>query len=213
MSINGKQSVKLEKGIIEFRNYFKQIPVPFKIYADFECNVRGVVSYEGSYTKKYKDHVPCSFACKVVCIDDRITKPVDVYRGKNAAYEFIKAIVKEYKYYRKVMRKYFNKNLIMSEKEEHLFQKSNSCWICKKPIDKDEEKVRDHCHITGKFRGAAHWNCNINFQLTKKFPVTFHNLRDCDSHLIFNEVDKFDVKISVIPNGLEKYMAFFLIKT
>ena len=156
LSINGKQSVKLEKGIIEFRNYFKQIPVPFKIYADFECNVRGVVSYEGSYTKKYKDHVPCSFACKVVCIDDRITKPVDVYRGKNAAYEFIKAIVKEYKYYRKVMRKYFNKNLIMSEKEEHLFQKSSSCWICKKPIDNDEEKVRDHCHVTGKFRGAAH---------------------------------------------------------
>ena len=213
LSINGKQSVKLEKGIIEFRNYFKQIPVPFKIYADFECNVRGVVSYEGSYTKKYKDHVPCSFACKVVCIDDRITKPVDVYRGKNAAYEFIKAIVKEYKYCRKVMRKYFYKNLIMSEKEEHLFQKSNSCWICKKPIDNDEEKVRDHCHITGKFRGAAHWNCNINFQLTKKVPVIFHNLRGYDSHLIFNELDKFDVKISVIPNGLEKYMAFFLIKT
>ena len=54
LSINGKQSVKLEKGIIEFRNYFKQMPVPFKIYADFECNVRGVVSYEGSYTKNIK---------------------------------------------------------------------------------------------------------------------------------------------------------------
>ena len=89
----------------------------------------------------------------------------------------------------------------MSEKEEHLFQKSNSWWICKKPIDNDEEKVRDHCHVTGKFRGAAHWNCNINFQLTKKVPVTFHNLRDCGSHLIFNELDKFDVKISDIPNG------------
>ena len=107
------------------------------------------------------------------------------------------------------MNKYFNKNLIMSEEEEHLFQKSNSCWICKKLIDNDEEKVRDHCHVTGKFRGAAHWNCNINFQLTKKVPVIFHNLRGYDSHLIFNELDKFDVKISVIPNGLEKYMAFF----
>ena len=59
LSINGKQSVKLEKGIIEFENYFKQIPVPFKIYADFECNLRGVESYEGSYTKKYQDHIPC----------------------------------------------------------------------------------------------------------------------------------------------------------
>ena len=63
--------------------------------------------------------------------------------------------------------------------------------------------------MTGRFRGAAHWDCNINFQLTKKFPVIFHDLRGCDSHLIFNELDKFDVKINVIPNGLEKYMAFF----
>ena len=54
LSINGKQSVKLEKGIIKFKNYFKQIPVPFKIYADFECNLRGVESYEGSYTKNIK---------------------------------------------------------------------------------------------------------------------------------------------------------------
>ena len=97
----------------------------------------------------------------------------------------------------------------MNEEEEHLFQKSNSCWICKKLIDNDEEKVRDHCHITDKFRGAVHWDCNINFQLTKKVPVIFHNLRGNDSHLIFNELDKFDLKISIIPNGLEKCMAFF----
>ena len=53
-SINGKPSVKLEEGTIEFENYFKQIPVPFKIYADFECNLEGVESYEGSYTKNIK---------------------------------------------------------------------------------------------------------------------------------------------------------------
>ena len=58
LSISGKQSIKLVKGTIEFENYFKQIPVPFKTYADFECNVRGVESYEGSYTKKYQDHIP-----------------------------------------------------------------------------------------------------------------------------------------------------------
>ena len=98
----------------------------------------------------------------------------------------------------------------MSEKEENLFQQSNSCWICKKLIDNDEEKVRDHCHVTGKFRGAAHWNCNINFQLTKKVPAIFHNLRGYDSHLIFYEFDKFDEQINVIQKGLKKYMTFFL---
>ena len=76
LNINGKQSGKLEKGINDFENYFKQIPVPFKIYADFECNLRGVECYEGSYTKKYQDHIPCSFAYKVICIDDRFTKQI-----------------------------------------------------------------------------------------------------------------------------------------
>ena len=54
------------------------------------------------------------------------------------------------------MKKRFNKNLSMGEEEEHLCQQSSSCWICEKLIDDDNEKVRDHCHVTGKFRGAAH---------------------------------------------------------
>ena len=85
LSINGKQSLKLEKGIIKFENYFKQIPVPFKIYADFEFNLKNIKCNEGSYTEKYQDHIPCSFAYKVVCIDDRFTKPTIIYRGENAA--------------------------------------------------------------------------------------------------------------------------------
>ena len=68
----------------------------------------------------------------------------------------------------------------MSEEEEQ-FQSSNTCWICEKLTDDNNEKVRDHCHTTGKFRCAAHWTCNINLQLTKKVPVIFHNLRGYDS--------------------------------
>ena len=209
LSINDKQSVKLEKVKIKVEKYFKQIPFSFKIYADFECSLRGVECDEGSYTKKYQDHIPCSFAYKVVCIDDRFTKPTVVCRSENATDEFIKVILKEYEYFKKVMNKHFNKNSIMSEEEEHLFQESNSFWICENLIDNDEQKVRDHCHKTDKFRSAAHCNCKINFQLTKKVPVIFHILGGYDSHLIFNELDKFDVKINVIPNGLKKCMGFF----
>ena len=90
----------------------------------------------------------------------------------------------------------------MTEKEEDLFQKINNCWICKKLIDNDEDKVRDHCYVTGKFRGASHKNCNLNFKLTKQIPLIFHNLRGYDSHLVFN---KLDVKIKVLPNGLSVY--------
>ena len=107
-------------------------------------------------------------------------------------------------------QKYFNKNLIMIEEEEKRFQSNNTCWICEKLID--GEKVRDRCHITGKFRVAAHWSCNINLRLTKKVPVIFHNLRGYDSDLIFYELKKFDVKIDLIPNRLEKYGVFILRK-
>ena len=121
------------------------------------------------HAQKYHNHIiPCSFAYKIVCIDNRFSKPIVVYRGENAAYEFTKAILKEYKYCEKIMKKHFNKSLIVTE-EEYLFQQSNNCWICKRLIDNDDEKVRDYCHITGKFRGAAPRSCNINFQLTKKF--------------------------------------------
>ena len=68
------------------------------------------------------------------------------------------------------MKKHFNKNLIKSAEEDYLFQQRNSCWICKKVINDHNEKVRDYCHITSKFRGAAHQNCNLNFQLTKRIP-------------------------------------------
>ena len=106
------------------------------------------------------------------------------------------------------MKKHFNKNLIITEEEE--FQSSNTCWICEKLID--DEKVRDHCYVTGKSRGAAHWSCNMNLQLTNKVPVIFHNSRGYDCYLIFHELKNFDVKIDVISNRLEKYMAFILNK-
>ena len=93
---NGQQAVRLEKGTIEFKKYFRQIPVPFKIYADFECNLESFEIYEGSYSKKHQDHIPCSFAYKLVCVDDEFTKPIVVFRGENAAYDCIKATLKEY---------------------------------------------------------------------------------------------------------------------
>ena len=110
LSINGAQSVRFQKGTIEFKNYFKQIFVE---------------SYEGSYSKKYQDHIPCSFAYKLVCVDDKFSKPIVVFSSGNAAFKFIKAILKEYEYCKKVMKKHFNKNLVISEEEQ--FQLSNIC--------------------------------------------------------------------------------------
>ena len=212
--INGGQNVKLEKGFIEFKNFNRQIPVPFKIYADFECLLKGVdcgVDNDCfSYTNKHQDHIPCSFAYKVVCVDNKFSKDIVLYRGKNAVLKFIKCIFKEYGYCRNVMKKHFNKNLIMTAEQNEEFEKSNICWIGGKLIDLSDNKTRNHCHITGKYRRPAHWNCNINLKISKKVPVIFHNLKGYDSHLIFKKLSKFNCKISVIPNELENYMSFTL---
>ena len=88
-----------KKDSVSFKNYFKQLPVPFKIHADFECILKGVKSRDknnGSYKEKYQAHIPCSFAYKVVCVDNKFSKKVVLYRGKNAVYRFIEAILNEY---------------------------------------------------------------------------------------------------------------------
>ena len=91
-----------------------------------------------------------------------------MYRGKNAVNKFIKSILSEYNYCRRVVKKHFNKNLIMSAKEEERFQWGNICCICNKLFDVADKKVRDHCHRSGKYRGAAHWSYNVNFKMTRK---------------------------------------------
>ena len=209
--VNGRQKIKLEKGFTEFNNFNKMIPCPFKISADFECLLKnvdiGINNDCFSYTTKYQDHIPCSFAYKLVRIDDKYSKDIVLYRERNAVYKFIQIIINEYSYCRSVMKKHFNKNLTMSAEEEEQSERSEICWICDNIID--DNKVRDHCHITGKYRGAAHWNCDINLKISKKLPIIFHNLRGYDSHLIFKELSKFNCNINVIPNGLEKYEFYF----
>ena len=96
LKINGKQTVKLGSGSIKFKNHFKQLAVPFKIYDGFESILKGVRDSDrknnASYTEKYQAHIPCSFAYKVICVDDKFSKPVVLYRGKNAIKTFIETI-------------------------------------------------------------------------------------------------------------------------
>ena len=106
----------------------------------------------------------------------------------------------------------------MTSKDKGNFRKATHCHICRKRYKEDEEPVRDHCHITGKYRGSAHAACNLKLQISAqkiRIPVIFHNLRGYDSHFIINELGELisageNFTVNVIPNNTEKYMAFYI---
>ena len=122
--------------------------------------------------------------------------------SKDAVYNFINSMIKESKYCSDVMKEHFNKELVMTKEDDENFENSTKCWIIGNAYVDGDVKVRDHCHITGKYRGSAHRDCNINVKLNLKLPVVFHNLKNYDSLLIMQELGKFIFKTNVKPNGL-----------
>ena len=120
-----------------------------------------------------------------------------LYLGENFVYNFINSVIEESKYCSDVMKKQLNKELIMTEVDDKDFGNSTKCWICDNAYIDDDVKVRDHYHITGKYRGSAHRDCNINFKLNHKTLVVFHSLKSYNLHLIRQELGNFNFKINV----------------
>ena len=86
------------------------------------------------------------------------------------------------------MKKHFNKELMMTREDNEHFKNTTKCWLCDNYLIDTDVKVRDHCHITGKYRGSAYRDCNINLELNHKIPIVFHNLKNYDSHLIMQKL-------------------------
>ena len=234
ISINGKQAINMpEKGDkVYFKNHHKQLPVPFVIYADFEAlteKIQGCQpNNEKSYTEAYQKHTDCGYGYKVVCCyDDKYSKPVQIHRGENAVHKFMENMLEEVDWCKSIIKKHFNKPLEMTEENEIDFQKATKCHICDQQYTDKDIRVKDHCHITGEFRGSAHQDCNLKLRIkpaTIKIPVLFHNLRGYDSHFIMQQIGEIAKKhvyknnrgeechmnIDCIPNNMEKYMAFML---
>ena len=101
-----------------------------------------------------------------------------------------------------------NKRLIINTDDEQKYNDSEICWIWNEKLD--VTKVRDHCHVTGKFRGAAHNKCNLKLRIPKKLPIIFHNLQGHDGRILFKELNNFDVDIAVIPKGIDKYISIIV---
>ena len=96
----------------------------------------------------------------------------------------------------------------LTKEEEDNYNKENICYICKKDFNKDT-KVRDHCHFTGKYRGAAYNTCNLRYKIPKNIPVIFHNGSTYDYHFIIKELAReFDGNFECLGENTEKYITF-----
>ena len=243
--LNENQVIRMPEEVskIYFKNHEKMLPVPFVIYADFEAITERIDSCQPSdqqsYTNTYQSHKACGYGYKLVCrYDNRYSKPEKIYRGGDAIEKFIVQMMREVEDCRRIVREQFQKPLVMTYRNERYFQNANKCHICEKIFKpEDDDKVRDHCHITGKYRGAAHRDCNLKWAISAlnlKIPVVFHNLKGYDCHFIMQKLGKlindrvvYDIvkfkdengnikeskrslNIGVIASNFEKYMGFRL---
>ena len=200
-------------------NIQKQLVAPIVVYADFESvleplsdvdTTQGVAAAgtEPSVTP-YQEHVTCSFAYKIVSsVDPDFSPPLVMYRGKDAADKFVRDLQKEAK---QLCDEYIAKPkpMIFSTEDSLGYANAAECHICTKPLA-DDDQVRDHCHITGVYRGAAHNACNLNYRLNPKsckLPIVMHNLKGYDGHLIVKSLKSEFGNARVIPQNLEKYLS------
>ena len=221
LTINGAQAINMPKrgeNILKFNNFHKQLPVPFVIYANFEAitkKVQGCKQSEEmkkdkdtrSYVEAYQTHEDCRYGYKVICCyDDKYSKYTRIYRGENTVYKFMEKMLKEVEYYKVVIKKHFNKPLVMTEVDEQHFKTMDGCHICGEKYTDKDVRVRDHYHITGKFRGSAHQECNLKLSIKPenlKIPVNKYAYKD-------KKGKEQPLTINAMPNNMEKYMAFML---
>ena len=189
---------------MKFRNYKNMLERPFIVYCDFECSL-----IKTEMSDKIARHEPNSAAAYFVCTFDSSRNKYYKFEGRDCVLNLIEQL--RLLATRCVEEQRKNERMVMTEEDEKNFKKATVCSICSGPFADWKDKVRDHCHRTGKYRGAAHNCCNINYYSNRFLPVVFHNLRGYDSHLIIKkafEVVQGKEKIDAIPNSGEKFMTF-----
>ena len=161
---------------------------------------------QSSYTKQYQKHEPSSFCYYIKCFDDKVYKPKIVsYTGKDAAQKFVEMLEEDIK----IIANIPEKKIIFGKEEKERFDEETKCWMCKGEFNDDKNyKVTDHCHFTGRYRGAAHNKCNLNYRKPNFTPVVFHNLSGYDSHLFIKNLGFSVGNINCIPNNEERYISF-----
>ena len=208
---------------LRFKNFRYSEKAPFAIYADFESLIKPMYNCDPdpnrSYTKKYQKHEPISFCYYIECFNNTLCKELfndDTKRKQLKSYiktkpedpdvidVFIKWLEDDVKFLANIKEK----KMVFTREDEKQFNTASDCWICGEELGND--RVRDHCHYTGCYRGAAHNSCNLKYRKPESVPVFFHNLTGYDSHLFIKKLGSSNKKetIECIPNNEEKYITF-----
>ena len=200
-----------EGSTMKFKNLNKKMEFPYVIYADFEARLEKVPTVfpnpEKSFTEKIQEHKPISFAFHLVSNHWR-PKPI-LYRARSDEEDVAKKFVEVLsKFVTCLHDKTRPQPMEFGRKEREQFIAATHCFICEKVFEKERDKVRDHCHFTGKFRGAAHKECNLLYRVPSFIPVFFHNLKNYDAHFIVKALGTVPGNVKCIANNEEKYISF-----
>ena len=197
---------------LKFNKFSNTEKAPFAIYADFESLIKPLKGCNPnpnqSYTNKHQIHKPISFTYYIKSFNESVYKSkIEKYiqekeEGPDAMFEFIKRLEEDVK----IIAELGNKEIEITDKEEKEFIKAPGCWICGGHLG--EDRVRDHCHYTGRYRGPAHNKCNLNYRKQNNISVFFHNLAGYDSHLFVKKLGYTEGTIKCIPNNEQKYISF-----
>ena len=193
-----------------WKKHFHKIPLYFRIYGDFECNNKIEGSHIGNKTTNiFKQNPMCNGFYIVSELKNVLQSGHHSTFGGNNVEWFVNEVIK----IENKMNFYFRntkKEIVMTQEDEEDFKNSTHCWFCELPLE--ERAVRDHCHLTGKYRGAAHekWNINVKQKQSNFIPFMFHNFSNYDCHLFFKTlIDKKsdNVPFHVIPKTNEEYIS------
>ena len=197
-----------DNNIIKYNHGEKSVKLPFVIYTDLECLFEKISTCENnpneSSTTKINKHAPSGYSIFTSCSFDESKNKINYYRGDDC----MKKFCKDLREHATKIINYEKKNMVpLTTNEEINYNKQKTCYICNN--DKKQQKVRDHCHYTGKYRGVAHNICNLGYKVPKEIPVVFHNGSTYDYHFIIKElVKEFEANFDCLGENTEKYITF-----
>ena len=187
---------------IQFKNIQHMMKAPYVIYADTESIVKPADNPNtDTNTVQTSEHIPCSFAYTVVRSDGRVMSE-KLYRGEDCMDVFFDWLDLDLAEIREDLKN--ERPLAMTQQDWAIHSAADTCWICGgdfKPYEQGDTeglwKVRDHDHLTGKYRGPAHSKCNLSLRIDPyhtSIPVFFHNLKNYDAHHLISAIGRTEQK-------------------